>query len=179
MHFEAKPAPKDALPIITFDHDVTVHLNGEDIRAFHFPAGHTDGDSVIYFTRSNVVHMGDDFVTYGFPFIDVDGGGSIDGMIAGVEKAIAQLPPDVKIIPGHGNVSTIDDVRAYVKMLKETRAAVQDALDKKMTLTDMKEKKILDPWKKYSGEFISEDVFLETVYNSLTGQKNGMFVKHN
>jgi cyclase len=179
LHMENKPAAKSALPIITFDHDVTVHLNGEDIRALHFPAGHTDGDSVIYFPKSNVVHMGDDFVTYGFPFIDVDGGGSIDGMIHGVEGAIAQLPADVKIIPGHGPVSNLDDVRAYVKMLKETRAAVQDALDKKMTLAEMKEKKILDPWKKYAGDFVSEDVFLETVYNSLTGQRNGKFVKHN
>jgi cyclase len=179
VHFDAKPQPKGALPIITFDHDVTVHLNGEDIRALHFPAGHTDGDSVIYFPKSNVVHMGDDFVTYGFPFIDVDSGGSIDGMISGVENAIAQLPADVKIIPGHGQVSNLDDVRAYVKMLKETRAAVQDALDKKMTLEQMKEKKVLDPWRKYSGDFVSEDVFLETLYNSLTGQKNGMFIKHN
>ena len=179
MGMEAKAQPKAALPIITFDHDVTVHLNGEDIRALHFPAGHTDGDSVIYFPKSNVVHMGDDFVTYGFPFTDVDGGGSIDGMISGVEGAIAKLPPDVKIIPGHGNVSNLDDVRAYVKMLKETRAAVQDALDKKMTLEQMKEKKVLDPWKKYSGDFVSTDVFLETLYNSLTGQRNGKFVKHN
>jgi len=179
MHFEAKPQPKSALPIITFDHDVTVHLNGEDIRALHFPAGHTDGDSVIYFPKSNVVHMGDDFVTYGFPFIDVDGGGSIDGMIAGVEGAIASLPADVKVIPGHGNVSNLDDVRTYIQMLKDTRATVHDALQKKMTLAEMKEKKILDPWKKYAGDFVSEDVFLETIYNSLTGQKNGMFVKHN
>jgi len=179
LHMESKPRPKEALPIITFDHDVTVHLNGEDIRALHFPAGHTDGDSVIYFPKSNVVHMGDDFVTYGFPFIDVDGGGSIDGMIAGVEGAVASLPADVKVIPGHGNVSTLEDVHAYVQMLKDTRAAVHDALQKKMSLAEMREKKILDPWKKYSGDFVSEDVFLETVYNSLTGQKNGMFVKHN
>ncbi|MGO8985934.1 MAG: MBL fold metallo-hydrolase [Terriglobales bacterium] len=179
IHMQQKPQPQGALPIITFDHDVTVHLNGEDIRALHFPAGHTDGDSIIYFPKSNVVHMGDDFVTYGFPFIDVDSGGSIDGMISGVEGAIAELPADVKIIPGHGGVSNLDDVRAYVKMLKETRAAVQAALDKKMTLEQMKEKKILDPWKKYSGDFISEDVFLETEYNSLTGQKNGKFIKHN
>ena len=179
VHMEHKAQPKGALPIITFDHDVTVHLNGEDIRALHFPAGHTDGDSVIYFPKSNVVHMGDDFVTYGFPFIDVNSGGSIDGMISGVENAIAQLPADVKIIPGHGPVSNLDDVRAYLKMLKETRAAVQSALDQKTTLAQMKEKKLLDPWKKYSGEFISEDAFLETLYNSLTGQKNGKFIKHN
>lgn len=179
VHFEAKPQAKGALPIITFDHDVTVHLNGEDIRALHFPAGHTDGDSVIYFPKSNVVHMGDDFVTYGFPFIDVDGGGSIDGMIDGVEKATAQLPADVKVIPGHGPVSNLDDVRAFVKMLKDTRAVVEAALKKKMTLAQMKEKKLLDPWKKYSGDFISEDAFLETLYNSLTGQKSGKFIKHN
>ena len=123
--------------------------------------------------------MGDDFVTYGFPFIDVDSGGSIDGMISGVEGAIAQLAPDVKVIPGHGGVSNLDDVSAYVKMLKETRAAVHDALGKKMTLEQMRDKKILDPWKKYAGEFVTEDVFLETLYNSLTGQKNGKFVKHN
>ena len=179
VKFEHKPATKGELPIITFDHDVTVHLNGEDIRALHFPAGHTDGDSVIYFPKSNVVHMGDDFITYGFPFIDIDSGGSIDGMIDGVEKAIAQLPADVKVIPGHGSVSNLDDVHAYVKMLKETRAVVQDGLNKKMTLEQMKEKKVLDPWKKYSGDFISEDVFLETLYNSLTGQKNGKFIRHN
>src|SRR5690349_17193221 len=89
IHHDAKPQPKDALPIITFDHDVTVHLNGEDIRALHFPAGHTDGDSIIFFPKSNVVHMGDDFVTYGFPFIDVESGGSVDGMIAAVEQVIA------------------------------------------------------------------------------------------
>ena len=107
IHMDVKPADKEALPIITFDHDVTVHLNGEDIRALYFPAGHTDGDSIIFFSKSNVVHMGDDFVTYGFPFIDVESGGSIDGMIDGVEKVIAQVPPDVKIIPGHGPISTI------------------------------------------------------------------------
>jgi glyoxylase-like metal-dependent hydrolase (beta-lactamase superfamily II) len=176
---ENKPAPKEALPIITFEHDVTVHLNGEDIRALHFPAGHTDGDSVIYFPQSNVVHMGDDFVTYGFPFIDVDSGGSIDGMIDGVEKAVAQLPADVKVIPGHGPVSTLDDVRAYVKMLKETRAVVQKAIDRKETLEQMKEEKILEPWKKYSSGFINSDAFIDTLYNSLTGKMNGKFLKHN
>jgi len=179
VHIEAKPQPKDALPIITFDHDVTVHLNGEDIRALHFPAGHTDGDSIIFFPKSNVVHMGDDFVTYGFPFIDVDGGGSINGMIDAVEKVIPQFPPDVKVIPGHGPVSNLDDVRAYLKMLKDTRDAVQSALKQGKTLEQMKQEKILDPWKKYSGDFISEDAFLETLYNSLTGQKNGKFIRHN
>jgi glyoxylase-like metal-dependent hydrolase (beta-lactamase superfamily II) len=179
IHMDNKPVDKGALPIITFDHDVTVHLNGEDIRALFFPAGHTDGDSIIFFPKSNVVHMGDDFVTYGFPFIDVDSGGSINGMIDGVEKVIAQVPPDVKIIPGHGPVSSLDDVSAYLTMLKETRGAVEKALKQHKTLDQMKQAKLLDPWKKYSGDFVNQDAFLETLYNSLTGQKNGKFIKHN
>ena len=179
IHMDNKPVDRGALPIITFDHDVTVHLNGEDIRALYFPAGHTDGDSIIFFPKSNVVHMGDDFVTYGFPFIDVDSGGSINGMIDGVEKVIAQVPPDVKIIPGHGPVSNLDDVRAYLTMLKGTRDAVEKALQQHKTLDQMKQAKLLDPWKKYSGDFVNQDAFLETLYNSLTGQKNGKFIKHN
>jgi cyclase len=179
VHIDAKAAPHDALPILTFDHDVTVHLNGEDIRALYFPAGHTDGDSIIFFPHSNVVHMGDDFVTYGFPFIDVESGGSINGMIDAVAQVISQLPPDVKVIPGHGAVSTLDDVRKYESMLQATRDAVQQALKQGQTLDQMKQAKLLDPWKQYSGAFITEDVFLETLYNSLTGQKTGKFIKHN
>jgi cyclase len=179
IHMDMKPAPHDALPIITFDHDVTVHLNGEDIRALYFPAGHTDGDSIIFFPHSNVVHMGDDFVTYGFPFIDVESGGSINGMIDAVDQVISQLPPDVKVIPGHGPVSSLDDVRAYETMLKETRDVVQKALKEGKTLDQMKQAKLLEPWKKYSGDFVNQDVFLETLYNSLTGQKTGKLIKHN
>lgn len=179
IHMDVKPAPHDALPIVTFDHDVTVHLNGEDIRALYFPAGHTDGDSIIFFPQSNVVHMGDDFVTYGFPFIDVESGGSINGMIDAVAQVISQLPPDVKVIPGHGPVSTLDDVRAYLTMLKETRDAVQKALQEGKPLDQMKQLKLLDPWKKYAGDFVNQDAFLETLYNSLTGRKTGKFIKHN
>jgi cyclase len=179
VHMENKPDAKEALPIITFDHDVTVHLNGEDIRALYFPAGHTDGDSIIFFPKSNVVHMGDDFVTYGFPFIDVDSGGSINGMIDGVEKVISQVPPDVKIIPGHGPISSVDDVRKYLDMLKATRDVVAKALQQGQTLDQMKRARLLDPWKKYEGDFIKQDTFLETLYNSLSGQKNGKFIKHN
>src|SRR5580700_4338553 len=179
IHMDNKLAPHDALPIITFDHDVTVHLNGEDIRALYFPAGHTDGDSIIFFPHSNLVHMGDDFVTYGFPFIDVESGGSINGMIDAVQQVVPQLPPDVKVIPGHGPVSNLDDVRAYLGMLKETRDAVQKALKEGKTLDQMKQAKLLEPWKKYSGDFVNQDVFLETVYNSLTGQRTGKLIKHN
>lgn len=178
VKMENKPAEKAALPIITFEHDVTVHLNGEDIRALHFPAGHTDGDSIIFFPKNNVVHMGDDFVRYGFPFIDVSAGGSVQGMIAAVEKATAQLPADVKVIPGHGVLSNLDDVRAYTKMLKETSAAVEAALKVHKTLDQMKQEKVLAPWSKFSGDFVNTDAFTETLYNSLTNTK-GEFIKHN
>jgi glyoxylase-like metal-dependent hydrolase (beta-lactamase superfamily II) len=181
IKMEAKPASKATLPIITFEHDVTVHLNGEDIRALHFPAGHTDGDSIIFFPKNNVVHMGDDFVRYGFPFIDVASGGSVQGMIDAMEKATAQLPADVKVIPGHGDLSNLDDVRAFVKMLKETSAVVQKALDSHKTLEQMKQEKILEPWReKWAPEkgFINADAFIETLFNSLTGHKSE-FIKHN
>src|SRR5215469_15506437 len=179
IHMELKPAAKGALPIITFDHDVTVHLNGEDIRALYFPAGHTDGDSIIFFPKSNVVHMGDDFVTYGFPFIDVDAGGSINGMIDGVEKVIGQVPADVKIIPGHGPISSVTDVRAYLEMLKGTRETVARAIHGGQTLDQMQEARLLEPLKQYSVQMITSDAFLETIYNSLPGQKKGKFIKHN
>jgi cyclase len=177
---DVKPAEKGALPIITFDHDVTVHLNGEDIRALHFPAGHTDGDAIIFFPKANVVHMGDDYVRYGFPFIDVASGGSVEGMIAACDKVIALLPPDVKVIPGHGQISNLNEVRDYVTMLKGTTAAVEAALKKGSTLDQMKKDKILAAWdKQYANKFITQDVFIETLYNSLTNQGDAPFVHHN
>jgi cyclase len=178
LKFDYKAAPKGALPVITFDHDVTVHLNGEDIRALHFPAGHTDGDAIVFFPKANVVHMGDDFVRYGFPFVDVTNGGTVQGMAAACEKVAAMLPADVKVIPGHGELSNLDDVRAFAKMLRDTTAVIQKALDQHKTLDQMKSEKILDAWQKYGTGFINTDAYIETVYNSLTGTK-GEFMKHN
>jgi len=172
------PQPKGALPIITFAEDVTVHLNGEDVRALHFPAGHTDGDAIIFFPKNNVVHMGDDFVRYGFPFVDVASGGTVKGMANACERVAAQLPADVKVIPGHGALSNLDDVRAFARMLRETTAVVENALADHKTLDQMKQEKILAPWQKWSGDFVNSDAFIETVYNSLTGTK-GEFIRHN
>lgn len=166
------PKPKDALPILTFDHELTLHLSGEDIRVAHFPAAHTDGDAVVFFPKSNVVHMGDIFVTYGFPYIDLDAGGSVDGLIDAMEKVIAQLPADVKVMPGHGPVSSLEDMRTYLTMLKETREVVQKAMDQGKTLEQMREMRLLHPWQKYS-RYLSEDAFLKTLYTSLKGNKIG------
>jgi cyclase len=177
---DVKPAEKGALPIITFDHDMTVHLNGEDIRALHFPAGHTDGDSIIFFPKANVVHMGDDYVRYGYPFIDVSAGGSVQGMIAACEKVAPMLPADVKVIPGHGQISNLDEVREYTKMLKDTSAIVEKEIKAGKTVDQMKKSKVLAAWdEKYANKFVTSDIFIETLYNSLTNQKNAPFVKHN
>jgi cyclase len=172
VKMNSPPSPPEALPIITFERDVTVHLNGEAIRALHFPNGHTDGDSVVFFPKSNVVHMGDDFVTYGFPFIDLQGGGSVTGLIDACEGVLKQLPADVKIIPGHGPVSTAADLKSFVTMLKETRDVVQKAVKAGKTLDQLKQEKVLAPWQKFSGTFISADAHLETLFNDLTGKKN-------
>lgn len=179
VNMDIKAAPKAALPIITFDHDVSVHLNGEDIRALHYPHGHTDGDSVIFFPQSNVVHMGDDFVTYGFPFVDLQSGGSVEGMIAAMEQVSAQLPADVKVIPGHGPISTLDDVRRYVTMLQETLAVVDKGIKAGKTLDQLKQENVLAPWQKWNGDFITTEQWLITLYNDLTGKKPSEFIKHN
>jgi cyclase len=161
---------KAALPIITFDDHITLYLNGEQIRVLHFPAAHTDGDSVVYFSTNHVVHMGDEFVRYGFPFVDVNGGGSVQGMIAACEKVTATLPADVKVIPGHGELASMDDLREYTKMMKETLALVEKAMANHETLDQMKSEKILAAWQRYSGTFVSSDAWIETIYNSLRGK---------
>jgi cyclase len=179
MKMDQPANPKEALPVVTFSHDVTLHVNGEDIRALHAPSGHTDGDSIVFFPKSNVVHFGDDFVRYGFPFIDINGGGSSKGMIAALETAMTQLPKDVKVIPGHGALATLDDVSTYVTMLKETRGVVEKGVEAGKTLQQLQQEKVLDAWQKYSGQFVSTDLFIETLYNELTGTKTAGLVKHN
>jgi cyclase len=170
---ETKPAAKTALPIITFEENVSVHLNGEDIRAIHFPNGHTDGDSVIFFKQSNVVHMGDDFFNGMYPFIDIDSGGSVQGMIAGDEKVLAEVPDDVKIIPGHGELATKDDLRKFITMLKETSAAVAAGIKKGKTVEQLKQEKVLAKWDSWGQGFIKSDLFIEILYDSLKSKPSG------
>jgi glyoxylase-like metal-dependent hydrolase (beta-lactamase superfamily II) len=161
------PTPKAALPVVTFNDHATIHVNGEDIRAVHFPHGHTDGDSVIFFTQSRVVHMGDDFVTYGFPFVDTASGGSVIGMIENVEKVLGMVTPDTKIIPGHGPLSTPDDVWKYVNMWKETRQIVADAAKAGKTPAQMKEEKILAKYEEYSKGSIKTDAWIDVLYRDV------------
>jgi glyoxylase-like metal-dependent hydrolase (beta-lactamase superfamily II) len=168
----SSPTPKEALPVITFNDRATVHLNGEDIRAIHFPNGHTDGDSVIFFPKSNVVHMGDDFVTYGFPFVDVHSGGSVGGMIAGVEKVLTLVPEDVKIIPGHGPISSPSDVRKFVEMLKDTRRLVAKAMADGKTAEQMKSDHILAQYEDLGKGFIKTDAWIDLLLTEIQNKPN-------
>jgi glyoxylase-like metal-dependent hydrolase (beta-lactamase superfamily II) len=162
--FDGKPgtrAPAHALPLVTFDHEVAVHLNGEEVRGIHLPAGHTDGDTVVWFTKSNVVHMGDDFFNGMFPFIDLASGGSVDGYVAAVEKVLGQLPADVKIIPGHGPLGTRADLERYLAMLKDTTAVVRKGMAAGKTASQLKSEKALAAWEKWSWDFANTDKFID------------------
>jgi cyclase len=118
------PSPAVALPVVTFNDTVTFHWNGEEVHAFHVPPSHTDGDSVVWFKKANVVHMGDIFFNGLYPFIDVDAGGSIDGMIAAVDLVLAKITDQARVIPGHGPLATKADLVAFRTMLAGVRDAV-------------------------------------------------------
>ncbi len=164
----AKPAPKEALPVITFDQSLSVHFNSEEIRVIHYPHGHTDGDSVIFFTGSNVVHMGDDFFAGKFPFIDLASGGDVEGATKNVGDIISKLPPDVKIIPGHGPLSTLDDLKLYHRMLVETTDTVRKKKAAGKTLEQIKAEGLPDEWKNWGNGFIKTDQWIETIFKSLS-----------
>ncbi|MEM7413163.1 MAG: MBL fold metallo-hydrolase [Myxococcota bacterium] len=127
---EIPASPPDALPVVTFGHDVTLHWNGDEIHALHLSAAHTDGDAVVHFRRANVIHTGDLFFAGGFPFIDLESGGSIDGLIAGLEAVLALTNPRTSIIPGHGPLSKAADLKEYAAMLQDAKNRVEAAYNK-------------------------------------------------
>jgi len=162
------PSPKEALPVITFDESLSVHFNGEEIKAVHYPNGHTDGDGVIFFMQSNVVHMGDDFFAGRFPFVDLNNGGSVEGLARNVGNALAKLPAGVKIIPGHGPISTIDDLKAYHQMLLETVDVVRKQMQARKSLDEIKAAGLPEKYKDWGSGFISTPVWIETIHKSLS-----------
>jgi len=158
--------PAKALPVITFDESASVHFNGEEIQAIHFPHGHTDGDLVIFFLGSNVVHMGDDFFAGRFPFVDLESGGSVEGLIDDVGKVLARLAPDVKVIPGHGPLSTKDDLAKFHRMLVETSKIVHERMAAGQSLEQMQKAGLPDEWKEWGSGFIKTDFWIETIAKS-------------
>jgi cyclase len=161
-------SPKQALPVITFDQSLTVHFNGEEIRAIHFPQGHTDGDSIIFFTKSNVVHLGDDFFSGSFPFVDLESGGSVEGLTKNIAELITKIPADAKLIPGHGPLSTLDDLKTYHRMLVETTEIVRQKIAAGKTLAQIKSEGLPAEWSSWGNAFIKTDMWLELVHLSLT-----------
>lgn len=164
-------SPKEALPVITFGQSLSVHFNGEEIKVIHYPHGHTDGDSVIFFTGSNVVHMGDDFFAGSFPFVDLESGGNVEGLVKNVGEIIAKLPAGVKIIPGHGPISAIDDLKLYHRMLMETSDIVRKKMAAGKTLAQIKSEGLPDEWKTWGTGFIKTEVWIETIYRSLSAPR--------
>lgn len=143
-------------------------LFGENVDLIHVPGCHTDGDMIVHFKKANVLHTGDAFVRYGYPYIDVSAGGTIDGFIAAQEKILSLVNANTKIIPGHGQLSAKGDVEELLKMLKETRAIIAEAKDKGVSLEDLMPKEPLKAYhEKWSGSFIDSDLFVQTIYESL------------
>lgn len=163
------PAPDEALPVITFDRSVNVHFNGERISAIHIPHGHTDGDAIIYFMDSNVLHMGDDFFAGRFPFVDLAGGGSVEGLQEGIADVLGDIPDDVQIIPGHGPLSTKADLAEYKEMLDSTIEAVRSQMASGASLEAIQERGPGDEWAGWGSGYISAERWIETIYQSLSG----------
>ncbi len=171
-------APAQALPVITFDEALSVHFNGEEIRAFHLPNGHTDGDAVVYFMGSNVIHMGDDFFAGAFPFVDVASGGSVEGLERGVGEVLQHAPDDVAVIPGHGPISTIEDLELYHRMLGETIAMVRQKMDRGLSSEAIQAEGVGSEWAEWGGGFISTERWLGTIVQSLSDGSESDYVDH-
>ena len=163
--------PKEAWPVITFDQSLSIHFNGEEIKVFHMFPGHTDGDSMVFFTGSKVVHMGDQYIANGFPFIDRESGGNVEGFVKNVETVLAQLPPDTKVIPGHGPLSTYDDLKTYHRMLVETTNSVRQRMAAGKSLDAIKAEGLSDEWKSFGAGFIKAEMWIEAIHKGLSQKK--------
>ncbi len=164
------PAAKEALPVVTYDQGLKLHLNGDVIRTVHLGPGHTDGDSIIIWTKANVVHMGDSFLNGGLPFIDLSSGASAEGLLAAMEKAIPLTNAQTKIIPGHGPVASQKELVAWRDMLKQVIGEVKAAMKAKKTLAQIQATKPAAKWEVPNG-FIKGDGFVEAVYKSLSANR--------
>lgn len=167
--FTQKKTAEPGLPVITFSEDVTFHLNGDEIHAFHVRGAHTDGDAVVFFRNANVIHTGDIFFNGIYPFFDVGAGGSIDGLIAAVERLVSLATAATKVIPGHGPLADRAALARYRDMLVGTRGAVRAAMQGGRTLAQVKAAKPTSQWDgAWGGGFMKPDQYVELLYQSLT-----------
>ncbi len=161
----------EGLPVITFNDKLSVHINGELVLVFHTDNAHTDGDAMLYFTESNVLHTGDNYFYKRYPYIDVNSGGSIDGYINAVKKALMVIDENTKIIPGHGNLSNKAEYASFLEMLTLLRTNVQAEIDKGKTEDDIVNNTAITKQYdnlNYSWNFINSEKIRRTIYLSLT-----------
>ncbi|MDX2475391.1 MAG: MBL fold metallo-hydrolase [Candidatus Krumholzibacteria bacterium] len=165
----AAAAAPGALPNITFTDSLTFHHNGQEIIAFHVPHAHTDGDGVLHFPQANVIHAGD-VVFYGlYPYIDTAAGGSIDGMIAGVERIIGLCDDNTQVIPGHGPLVNKGQLTEYLNMLTRARANVAAEMGKGSDLAAVQAAQPCAEWDQSHGQtWLTSDQFVQSIFDSLT-----------
>ena len=164
------PAPKGALPVVTFNDRATLHFNGEEIRLIHLPHGHTDGDIMVQFTKSNVIHLGDDYTLGRFPFVDLDNGGSLRGMIANLDKVYKTLDKDVLIIPGHGGLGDKPALDTWYDILRGTVAIMNEAVQRGETLEEVKKNRTLVAWSNWAENGLTLEQYEEQVYRELKAE---------
>lgn len=162
----AGDSPASALPVITYDDDVTVHFNGEDITLIHMPRGHTDTDSVVMFESSNVIHMGDHFFNGAFPFVDIASGGTVQGYLSNLEKALSWIDDETAVIPGHGPLGTKADLLAFYNAVKDTSTAIRVMKSQQMSQEEAVEAGLDAEYESWGQGFINEQRWIETVYQS-------------
>lgn len=163
---------EDALPVVTFSDRMTFHLDNHELATRHYPHAHTDGDSVVWFKDANIVHMGDIYFASGYPFIDVDRGGSVSGVIDAVNDVLARADGRTVIIPGHGPLADRDGLQSYRDMLVAIRARVAAAIEDGRSLEEIQAMKLSAPWdERWSWQFIDGERFIESVYRSLAATR--------
>ncbi|GAB3018782.1 MBL fold metallo-hydrolase [Bowmanella dokdonensis] len=156
-----KPA---ALPVVTYKDGIKFHFNDETVKVMHLPAGHTDGDSVVWFNNANVLHTGDLFFEGRFPYIDLEGGGSVAGYMNNVQRLISMLDENSQIVPGHGKLSGKADYQKFLAMIEETAAFVKERKDAGIALDQIVKDGLEDKWQDWSWEFITEERWIKTLY---------------
>ena len=173
------PSPTGALPIVTFSKDMSIYRNSDRLHIFYAPHAHTDGDAIIHFEKANVVHMGDIFFNGLYPFIDIDSGGNVRGVIAAADRVLAISNDQTRIIPGHGPVASKADLVAYRAYLADVVGKVQGAIKAGKTLAQVQAMKPSAAYDaKYGGAFIKPDALVAAIYASLKGAPKGPHAAH-
>jgi cyclase len=164
------PYARAALPVVTFNDRMSLHFNGETATAYYVANGHTDGDSIIHFPASNVIHMGDMFFNGLYPYVDLDAGGSVEGMVAAADLALSMANESTRIIPGHGPLAMTEDLKTYRDFLIEASANIQALIDQDMKLEQIIAAKPTQEWDETLGKtWITPPQFVTFIYNSLEG----------